>query len=152
MYSNILCTVLPALTGLDKLPIHVITNLDNSFWLIFSLASVYTSKFLIVIAWFRTDIISFSWSSVHGGGALRAVPFSLGWCGNANTWVVEPLYRTLWVVTSHHVTVRNLVAYAVPRFVGIVGPIRILNTWIDERVLQQIVWGCRWSLQNRYRC
>lgn len=64
-------------------------------------------------------------SPLHGRRTLRTVPLPLRSLRQTHTAVVEPLDRTVCVVTADHLTVRNLVADAVSRLVGVVGPVHL---------------------------
>lgn len=64
-------------------------------------------------------------SSLHGRGALWAIPLALGRFCQANTPIVEPLYWTILVITSHHLAIGYLITDAVSRFIWVVSPINL---------------------------
>lgn len=64
-------------------------------------------------------------SPLHGGRTLRTVPLPLRSLRQTHTAVVEPLDRTVCVITADHLAVRNLVADAVSGLVGVVGPVHL---------------------------
>merc|ERR1719187_1555209 len=63
----------------------------------------------------------------HAGETRLTEPLALGRSCHAHTRVVEPLVRTVRVVTGNHVPVRDLVTDAISGLVGVVVPLLVTS-------------------------
>lgn len=97
----------------------------------------HTPSYLTVLS--ATVPASLSCPAVHGCSTLGAVPLSFRGCSDAHTGIVEPLHRTLRVVTSHHIPIRHLVADAVPWLIGVISPVRVLSIGVKYGAVQGII-------------
>lgn len=64
-------------------------------------------------------------SPLHGRRALRAIPLPLRRLRQADAAVMEPLDRTIRVITADHFSIRNLVTDTVAGLIGVIGPVHL---------------------------